>query len=222
MKRISKENLKKRRKEFNEARKKFQKKLHLDVHNFKRIKTKDVVVFSVLLISVIVFIWFLRIYSPENIVEFIGVENVYIVTFLFALFGGVSFLTAAYFYATYAIFVLGGFSPWTLAIFAAAGLTIGDLFFYYLGLKGSVFTKNYFSKPENIKKLEWFERKIEKREFLFIYLYAGFAPFPKDILSFALGIFNRKVKRIVLPLFLGNFTYNVIIGYLIIWGLMSL
>jgi membrane protein YqaA with SNARE-associated domain len=205
-----------------DSRKKFKKSFSKSKKNLKkrikRLRKRDVAIFFFIAISAIALIIFLKDYNPKQIVDYLGVENIYLTIFFFAIIGGVSFLTATYFYITYFLFIAGGANPLLLALSVGIGLTIGDLFFYFVGLKGSPILENYFKRKENLKKVEFIQKKMKKYEFWTIYLYVGFMPFPKDIISFALGFFGHRLRNILIPLLLGNFTYNVLIAYLFLFG----
>lgn len=201
-------------------KKNIQQRIKKDIEKVKNLRKQDVFIFLFILLTASIFIWFLKNFNPEKVVNYFGIGNIYLIIFVFAIFGGVSFLTATYFYATYIVFVLGGANPFLLALTVAFGLTIGDLFFYFVGLRGSSIVDWFFSQKQHKKKIDFIELKLKKHQFWYIYLYAGFLPFPKDILSFALGLFNHKLKNIILPLILGNFTYNLIIAYLVVFGFL--
>jgi membrane protein YqaA with SNARE-associated domain len=211
----SKENIQKGRKRFGKGMKKSKKNLEKRI---KRLRKIDVVIFFLIVISAIAVIFFLKDYDPKQIVDYSGVENIYLTIFFFAIIGGVSFLTATYFYITFFLFIAGGANPLLLALSVGIGLTIGDLFFYFVGLRGSPILENYFKRKENLKKIGFIQNKMKKYEFWTIYLYVGFLPFPKDIISFTLGFFGHRLKNIIIPLLLGNFTYNVLIAYLFLFG----
>src|SRR3989344_6286462 len=75
---------------------------------------------------------FLFYIHPAKIILAIGVNNIYIATFLLAIIGGVSAFTATSFYAALFAFALGGANPFLLALFSAPGALMGDLIFWYL------------------------------------------------------------------------------------------
>ncbi|KKU03865.1 MAG: hypothetical protein UX06_C0032G0005 [Candidatus Giovannonibacteria bacterium GW2011_GWA2_45_21] len=67
---------------------------------------------------------FLFYVHPARIILAIGVNNIYIATFLLAIIGGVSAFTATSFYAALFAFALGGANPFLLALFSAPGVLI--------------------------------------------------------------------------------------------------
>lgn len=75
-------------------------------------------------------------HPPGEIVERLGVRNVYIFVFLLAMIGGVSTFTSTTFYTALITISLGGVNSAWVAFLASIGLTFGDLVFYYLGTKG--------------------------------------------------------------------------------------
>lgn len=154
----------------------------------------------------------LRLVDAEALVDRIGITNTYILVFLFSIIGGVSALTAASFYV--AIFTLAatGVSPYIVALFAAPGIIIGDLLFWYLGVQGRGLAYEAFGK--------WLARtadylsakpKIFINAFIFLYTIT---PLPGDILMAALAVLKYKFRNIFLPVLLGNYILVLIIGKL--------
>lgn len=152
-------------------------------------------------------------FEPAELVNTIGSTNAYMIAFFAALFGGVSTFTGASYYATIVGFVLGGLDPFLLALVAAPGLTLGDIIFYRFGKAG-----------HDLLPVDWqqtlrsFAKKLDaKSPYLvhgFVYVYAGFTPFPGDILMVTLSFLEYKIKRFIIPLFLGNGTLVLVIAAL--------
>lgn len=182
----------------------------------KLVKWGIVTILLILIISIILFSIF---YSPQRLVEKIGVENSYLVILLFAIFGGVSAFTSATFYTIMATFYTGGLNFFWLIFLGAIGLTIGDSFFYYFGKKSHDLV-NETKYKKKIIKLKKFLREIPPRwAYLFIVGYASITPFPKDILCIVLGILNFSYKKFLVLFLIGNFIFNLLFLYLFSIGL---
>jgi membrane protein YqaA with SNARE-associated domain len=142
-------------------------------------------------------------YSPEDIVNFVGIENVYAFIFLIALVGGVSTFTSTTFYTALITISLGGVNTITVALLASIGLTIGDLLFYYLGSQSKKCIKERYESKIN-RFVSYMERTGDTIVMFLIFLYS-LAPLPSDILAIALAIVEFPFKKMIVPLLVGNF-----------------
>lgn len=190
------------------------KKLHLKKIHLKRIHIehkKRLTLFIFLIIFLSSLIYYVLYTGPEQIVSNIGVENTYLILFLIAIFGGVSAFTSTSFYVLFVTFLAGGSNPIILAVVGGIGLSIGDMLFYILGIKG----REVMEHTKYEKYISKISKLIDKNSqfvvFLVIYLYISFSPFPKDILSVTLGILNYNVKRLFFAMILGNITHCFVI-----------
>lgn len=184
------------------------------------VKNKIDLIWSFVVFFVLIsFIIFAIFYGPENIIDSIGVGNSYIVLFLFAVFGGVSFATSFSFFTSFATFYIGGLNFFVLVLIGAVGLSIGDSVFYYLSFKGSDFIENS-SYANKIKLLSDFvNNKVNpKYMFLFVLVYAAFIPLPKDILCIVLGISKYSYFKFISAFFIGNILFNFIFLFFVSIG----
>ena len=65
-------------------------------------------------------------YSPDQIVNYIGVENTYLTMFLIAAIGGVNSLTSGVLYASLLTFAAGGADPLWLGLSTGVGMALGE------------------------------------------------------------------------------------------------
>lgn len=175
-------------------------------------KTLKYVFLTLLLIVMVSFIVAILYYGPSDIVEMLGVQNTYLLLFIFAILDGVSFLTSASFFGSL-ILISKDIPIVPLVIVSSIGLTIGDLFYYLFGLniKNLIQDGRVYGKVQKVKG--WFDRFPDRLKFVFIYLYTAVSPFPKDILCITLGVVHYPAVRIIIPMFLGNATFIVILLY---------
>lgn len=160
-----------------------------------------------LMVSVTAFVF---VQGPAELVDSTGIVTSYLVLFFFAIFGGVSALTSASFYATMAAFHAGGLDLWLLVVIGAVGLTIGDTFFYYVGRKSGDLAKETRHAEKARRLQRWVGRLPPKWIRVFVYVYAAVFPFPKDILCFVLGLTRYPFWQSMIPMLLGNLTYNLL------------
>ena len=149
--------------------------------------------------------------GPREIVEFIGVENGYLVAFLVAAFGGLSSVSSASFYATLVTLAAGGLDPLLLGLIAGTGITIGDCLFFYLGHTGGhLITGRLRHFFEYLSR--WLQKGPKWFVPVIVFVYAGFTPLPNDILTISLAMAKIHWQRIILPLWAGNIILVILIA----------
>jgi len=143
--------------------------------------------------------------TPDKIVQYVGVENTYLVSFLIAAFGGLSFIGSAPFFASITTFAAGGAHPALLALCGGMGVFISDTAFFLLARRAISEFKGS-AKPLT----QWILRKIRDLPpwalLLFVYIYVGFLPLPNDALMVALAFTGLSYLRLVPVLLAGSFT----------------
>ncbi|WP_244603451.1 VTT domain-containing protein [Methanococcoides sp. NM1] len=148
-------------------------------------------------------------HPPGEIVERLGVRNIYIFVFLLAMIGGVSTFTSTTFYAALITISLGGVNPIWIALFASIGLTFGDLVFYYLGTKGRQCIKGKYAG--NVFRLTKWMEKIDDRITMLMIFFYSLTPLPSDIIAISLAIVGFPFRKMLIPLFVGNFTLIIML-----------
>lgn len=151
-------------------------------------------------------------FGSEQIVEMIGVENGYLITFLIALFGGMSSFTGSTYVATLITFANGGLDPLLLALCATAGVSIGDTVYFILARRGSLLLTRRNTLKQKIDKLRaWLEQKPAWLIWISVYLYTSFTPLPNDVLTIALGLTRQPYLLVITALTFGAFTLSFVI-----------
>lgn len=148
-------------------------------------------------------------HPPGEIVERLGVRNIYIFVFLLAMIGGVSTFTSTTFYTALITISLGGVKPIWIALFASIGLTFGDLVFYYLGTKGRQCIKGKYAG--NVFRLTKWMEKIDDRITMLMIFFYSLTPLPSDIIAISLAIVGFPFRKMIIPLFVGNFTLIIML-----------
>lgn len=163
-----------------------------------------------IILAVIVVLFLLVAFNiPERIVEFIGIENAYIVVFLIAALGGVSSFTAISYFTTIIAFATTGLNPFLLGIVGGVGVTIGDSLFFFFGQNSRVVLSRHIEQAIDAfrKRLERFRWSVP----IFVFVYAGFTPFPNEFMTVSVGLTGSKYREIVVPLVLGNITITTLL-----------
>ena len=179
---------------------------------FKTTKKKYLSIVFILLF-IVVWTLILSFISPEDMVNRIGVRNGYIFLFLLSILGGVSTISSTSFYLTLVTLAIGGLNPFILGTFVGIGVTAGDTLYYYLGRKGSEISGGSFEEKRQ-RFISWLKKKPSCVVLIFTFLYCALIPLPTDIIAVALGLCGYPYQKIILPIFLGNIVYAILVAYL--------
>jgi len=187
------------------------------VYSINSMKHKDTVKHAMRLLLLIIlvvgiinvlFIWI----SPQEIVEKIGVENSYLITFLVASFGGLSSVTSPILYTLIATFAAGGSVPWLLGITGGIGIAIGDALIFVLARFGYRSTQK-IHKHEAEKYIHFQEKIPLWLQFVLLYMILGFTPIPNDIVMILLVLLGYKLKSLIPLLLISGITIATITAY---------
>lgn len=155
-------------------------------------------------------------FTPEEIVEALGVHNTYLVVFIIATIGGLSTLTGTSMFVTIATFASGGSDPWLLGLIGGLGIFISDTIFFFLALKGTeVFEKRSGGMRDKLSK--WIYKSPKWLIRLIVFVYTGITPLPTDVLMISLAVTRVPYKVLAPSVFLGSIciaTITAHIGYL--------
>ena len=166
-------------------------------------KKRNSRLFILLVVFLILWSAFLFFHPPKEIVEFLGIHNTYFFIFLMAAIGGVSAFTSTAFYTTVVTLAIGGVNPLYLGFFASIGLTIGDVFFYFFGMEGKQCIPGKYEKYID-RFSRWVEKAGDWLIALIIFFYS-LTPFPSDVLAISLAVADYPLRKMIVPLFIGNF-----------------
>jgi len=181
-------------------------------------KLKSKIIFVLLLLFLIIWTFVIYNFSPERIINSIGIENSYFVVFIISLFGGISILFPIPYYIFVMTFAAGGSNPLLLGIFAGVGLTLGDSTSYLFGRHGGKIIPNRYNKiSKNILNRlvsypEWLRASI-------ILLWGSIVPLPSDVLTIPLGLMGYSYKKLIIPLGIGHIIFNTLIAFAGYYGI---
>ncbi len=149
--------------------------------------------------------------TPEQLIQWIGVNNAYLLMFVLALAGGLTTFSGIPFHFVLITFAVGGMNPLLLGIAAGSGVVLGDASSYYLGSASSTFIGGlfgtFFSKIRDM---------LEKHPKLFpiiCFIYGACVPFSNDFITVTAGVINYPFWRTIIPLGLGNLIFNIALAY---------
>lgn len=169
---------------------------------------------AVFILTIVFWVLLIYFFGSQQIVDAIGVKNGYLIMFLIALFGGVSSFTGATYITTIITLASGGLDPTLLALTSAAGVSVGDTFYFVLARRGSYMLKDEGKINQYVNKLRrWLRFKPKALIGLVIYVYSAFTPLPNDVLCVAMGLARQPYLLIIAALVLGNFTLTLTIAH---------
>lgn len=176
-------------------------------------KLRGQTAFWLILLFIIAWTVLLFNYTPQEIVEVLGVNNTYLVGFVVSVLGAFSSLTTFSTYPAIITLAAGQVNPFLLGAVAGVGLAIGDTFFFFFGLTArGVVSKKFKRRLEVI--IRWLKRRSQLFLHFFIFIYVGFTPFPNNVLTGLLALSDYPFKKLAPPLFLGDMLLPILVAYL--------
>lgn len=167
-------------------------------------------------ISIIVFFLgfsFLFYYSsPEQLINFIGVENAYLLILILAFLGGLSTFAGVPYHLVLITLATGGANPLLLGTATAVGVMLGDSTSYFIGYEGRDLIPG---KLQNIlERIFAFGSRFPRSLPVFFFLYGSLTPFSNDVVVISAGLAKYPFKKVMIPLALGNLVFNISLAYL--------
>src|SRR3989344_6768841 len=151
-------------------------------------------------------------YSPEKIIEFLGVQNAYVLIFVTAIFGGFTTFNVIPYHIILITLAGGGLNPILLGSLAAIGVTLGDSTSYFVG---------YQSRTILSEKMgAWFERirrlaaDHPRRFMLICFAYSCIVPASNDFLTIPQGLARIPFWKTMIPLAFGNIVFDISLAFL--------
>lgn len=175
--------------------------------------------FLVATVAMVILLWaaLLIVYGPRAIVEYIGVENAYLVIFLLAISGGLSSMTSAPFYAALATFAAGGADPLLLGLVAGASISVGDMLFFTFGKVALAETR-----LKDNRLVVFFKGLLERSPRWgvpgLVLGYTALTPFPNDLLMVPLGTLKERFWVVAPWLAFGNTIQMLIVTFSVWYG----
>src|SRR3989344_4787436 len=163
--------------------------------------------------------WLFLLYKipATEIVARIGIENSYALIFVLALIGGTSIIFPVPYYLVVATFAAGGSNPFLLAIMAGTGVSLGDSTSYLVGYGGREILNEKLRRTFN-NFYNWAMKKPKWMFFSVLYLYPTLSPLPNDMIVVPLGLARFPYFKMIIPMWLGNMTFNLIAAFAGIYG----
>lgn len=185
----------------------------------KVIHKKQLAAFAFFLLFLVAWTSLVYQFSPDEVIEKLGVRNGYVLAFVAAFLAGISTFISA----PYALVIItlgaGGLSPIFIGLVSALGLFLGDSTSYILGYYGHHVVPT--GLQEELQKVNtWLmARKHAWTVLVLIFLYGAFFPFSNDLVVISFGLVRYPFWRVMTPLALGSIVFNMILAYLGKYGM---
>lgn len=167
-------------------------------------------------VGIVVSLIFLFFISPDSIVDYIGVQNAYILMYIIAAASGMTTFNTVPYYPVMIVLATAGVNPIFLGLSSAVGVMTGDSFSYLVGHQGA----GIIPKP-----LRWLFTKIYELAVahpkifpVVCFFYGCFSPLSNDFITIPSGMAKIPYGRVMLPLGAGNIIFNIMFVYLVIYA----
>ncbi len=148
----------------------------------------------------------------DDLINFVGSENAYILMFALGLAGGLTTFTGIPYHLVLMSLAAGGLNPLLLGISTAIGVMCGDSTMYAIGrqFKETLSPRLTLAVDEVRRLAEAHPRLLTPA----LILYGALSPFSNDFIVGSLSIAGHSYWRTIIPLSIGNLLYNIGIAYL--------
>jgi len=157
-------------------------------------------------------------FSPQKIVDFIGIHNSYLIVAILGFLGGTSILFPFPYYLFVVTFAVGGSNPILLGICTGLGVIIGESTSYFVGYQGRIILSENYQKKFNKLCKNCNKTKNTIILSIALFLYGAFVPLPNDIFILPLGAARYNYWKLIIPLGLGNIVFNILLAFGGIYG----
>src|SRR4029078_4255670 len=110
--------------------------------------------YALALLAVTLFVgfslFFFVYFTPDELINWVGVKNAYVLIFVVAIAGGFTTFNVIPYHLVLITLAVGGLNPFLIRFLAASGVTLGDSTSYFVGRQGRVLL--------SAKTNKWFDR----------------------------------------------------------------
>lgn len=169
--------------------------------------------FSVGVLVSIIFFFFI---DANSVVDYIGLQNAYILMYVMAALGGMTTFNTIPYFSIILILATAGVNPAFLGLASALGVITGDSFSYLTGKQGAALI------PGRLYQLFTKIHELATRHpksFPFIcLLYGCVSPLSNDFITIPAGMAKIPYWRVMFPLGIGNIIFNITFAYLSVYA----
>lgn len=159
--------------------------------------------------------------SPEQLVEWVGVENSYFLIFVLALLGGLTTFSGVPYHLVLITLAIGGLDPLPLGLSAAVGVILGDTTSYFVGYSGGEVMPSRVQRI--VHRVYIYTDGYPKLLQVFFFSFAALTPISNDFIVISAGIAKYPFWKVMIPLAFGNLIFNITLAYFAIraYGLLQ-
>ncbi len=177
---------------------------------------KSVAAFLPFGIGVTISILFFFYLDAHSIVDYIGLQNAYVLMYVVATVGGMTTFNTIPYFSIILILASAGVNPVLLGLSSAFGVMTGDSFSYLVGNQGatiipdslrSLFTKIYSWAIAHPKLFP-----------IVCLLYGTVSPLSNDFITIPAGMAKVPYWRVMTPLGVGNIIFNISFAFLSVYA----
>ncbi len=160
----------------------------------------------------------LFLYVPlDEVVEWMGLSNSYLVALALGCFGAFATLTSVSTYPAVFAMASAGVNPVGLVVVTAIGLTLGD--FLFVGAGRSVRQTLSDRGRERVEKLlRWLRERPDRVTQWVLFFWVGFTPLANNLLTGPLALTDFPTKKMIAPVLCGNFAFPILTVVLAVTG----
>ncbi len=190
----------------------------MSIIQFLKKNLKKEIFIGLIVLLFILWTFLLYNFSPDEIVEFFGIGNGYIIVLILGFLGGTSILFPFPYYLFVLTFGAGGANPLLLGICAGFGVILGETTSYFVGYHGRIILSKKYQEKFNILCKHCNTKTNSILLTIVLFLYGAFVPFPNDLLILPLAAARYNYWKLIIPLGLGNIIFNIIIAFAGLYG----
>jgi len=179
--------------------------------NFKNKKT--VVRIIAVLIVVAVIIWFNQFAMGSEKIQQFAQQFGYIGIFFASVLSGFNVLVPIPIIGFYPFFLESGFSSWGIVATISAGMLIGDVFGYILGIVGRGVAQESDIARSIVSKFEALHNRHYIAPLIALFMYAAFVPLPNELVVIPMAFMGYQLRYMIIALFLGNILFNTLAAF---------
>lgn len=167
-----------------------------------------------ILISIFILaFWLMRLAKESNFITNLVSQYGYGAAFVLGVIGGLNLVVPIPAVTFTPLFLEAGLNFWTVILLITFGMLLADTIAFLLGRTGREFVLSVLGENKIFHKIEKLKNENGNLPFLFLFLFASFAPFPNEVIVMPMGLLNYKFKSLIIPLILGNLIFNILFSF---------
>ncbi len=148
----------------------------------------------------------------EELISYIGTDNVYFFMYLVAFVGSITTFASVPYPLILISLAAGGIDPLTIGLTSAAGVVTANTVTFFVVRKGRTLLGERLEA--SMQTVASYVKRYPRLLTPGLVLYGSLSPLSDDFAVVSLSLMRFAYARVVIPLALGNVFYNVGMAYL--------